>query len=68
MIEPVVPPKAEKTTIKPDIVACFCFGKLLNINELMAGYIGASNKPINGKMNAPKGAFDQPVTAVLPTF
>ena len=67
MIDPVVPPNAENTTIKPDIVACFCAGKLLKINELTAGYIGAINKPINGKMNAAKGALPHPVTLVPST-
>ena len=54
--EPNEPPSAEKITLKLTIVACFDLGKLLSINEFMAGYNGAKKKPINGKINAANGA------------
>ena len=49
MREPKVPPKAEKIMINPDIGECRFLGKALKTVEFNNGYMGAINKPINGK-------------------
>jgi len=54
---------AEKNIIKPDINPCDLTGRVLNITELMAGYMGAINRPINGNTKAASGALPQPVIA-----
>src|SRR5690349_22582180 len=43
------------------MIPCFGFGSELKITELIAGYTGASNNPIKGKIYAATGAFNQPV-------
>ena len=65
MIDPVLPPMAEKIMISPDITPCFGLGSDVNITELIAGYTGASNKPIRGNIYAAIGALNQP-DALLP--
>ena len=48
-MDPIVPPSAEKTTIKPDMAACWCLGNDDKMVEFNVGYMGAKNKPMSGK-------------------
>ena len=61
MMDPVVPPKAENTTMSPDMGPCWTNGNLLSITELIVGYIGARNNPMSGKMKTATGASNHPV-------
>ena len=56
-IEPNELPRAENTTINPDIELCLSLGKEDRIMELSVGYIGAKKKPIKGNKYRTKGAL-----------